>query len=180
MAVDATRARTFISRNSEATEALGEAIGRALEGTALIALDGDLGAGKTCFVRGLARGLGVVDTVNSPTYALLQTYSGRLQLHHLDAWMEGRERAFLVDGGLEWVASSGVTVIEWAERVADVLPKPRLHVAIERISADERVLHVERVGDEGGSRPLARLITGLTAVGDLEERPSADRGARRP
>jgi tRNA threonylcarbamoyladenosine biosynthesis protein TsaE len=134
----AVSSRTFLSRSSAATEALGEQLGRALRAPALIALDGELGAGKTCFVRGLARGLAVQDTISSPTYALLQTYAGRLDLHHLDAWMEGRERAFLSDGGLEWVAGSGVTVIEWAERVADVLPLPHLSVHIALVSRDER------------------------------------------
>lgn len=171
------RARVFVSHTSEATERLGEQLGSALSGTALIALDGDLGAGKTCFVRGLARGLSVADAVSSPTYALLQTYAGRLPLHHLDAWMEGRERAFLLDGGLEWVASSGVTVVEWAERVADVLPLPRLHVEIERTAPDERRIRVsvegvERRGDPNAGprdRPLAAAVLGLVAGPDLEE-----------
>ncbi|MBL8858553.1 MAG: tRNA (adenosine(37)-N6)-threonylcarbamoyltransferase complex ATPase subunit type 1 TsaE [Planctomycetes bacterium] len=137
------------------TESLGEALGRALTRSVVIALDGDLGAGKTCFVRGLARGLGVSDAISSPTYALLQTYTGRLTLHHLDAWMEGRERAFLVDGGLEWVASAGVTVIEWAERVADLLPTPRISVQIERTSPDERLIRIAPVGDEASASGVA-------------------------
>ncbi|MDZ4774271.1 MAG: tRNA (adenosine(37)-N6)-threonylcarbamoyltransferase complex ATPase subunit type 1 TsaE [Planctomycetota bacterium] len=145
----------------EETEALGERLGLALAGTTLIALDGDLGAGKTCFVRGLARGLGVVEPVSSPTYALLQSYTGRLQLHHLDAWMEGRERAFLLDGGLEWIASRGVTVIEWAERVGDLLPTPRISIRIERLSADLRVIHCALVGPESSTGALAHALAAL-------------------
>lgn len=114
----------------EATEALGEALGAVLIGGALVLLDGELGAGKTCFTRGLARGLGVVDPVSSPTYALLQAYDGRLRLLHFDAWMEGRERAFLRDGGLEELDARGVALVEWGARVADVLPLPRLRLEL--------------------------------------------------
>jgi tRNA threonylcarbamoyladenosine biosynthesis protein TsaE len=156
------RSVSIPTHSAEETEELGERLGRALDTHALIALDGDLGAGKTCFVRGLARGLGVADAVSSPTYALLQSYDGRQPLHHLDAWMEGRERAFLLDGGLEWIASRGVTVIEWAERVADLLPPHRISVRIERLGADERVVHVELLGDPSGSGPLGRALAALS------------------
>jgi tRNA threonylcarbamoyladenosine biosynthesis protein TsaE len=152
---------SLTTRSAEETEALGERLGRALDASALV--DGDLGAGKTCFVRGLARGLDVVDPVSSPTYALLQSYEGRLSFHHLDAWMESRERAFLLDGGLEWIAARGVTVIEWAERVADLLPVPRISVRIERLSPDERVVHVAVVGREVPSGTLSRALRALFA-----------------
>jgi tRNA threonylcarbamoyladenosine biosynthesis protein TsaE len=152
------------SRSESATESLGEQIGRALAAPALIALDGELGAGKTCFVRGLARGLGVEDTVSSPTYALLQTYSGRLDLHHLDAWMEGRERAFLSDGGLEWVSGSGVTVIEWAERVADFLPLPHLAVRIEVLSPVERRITIRVQRDPSVPSAQVRALEHVLAA----------------
>ena len=169
----------FVSRSSAATEGLGEQVGRALDRPALIALDGDLGAGKTCFVRGLARGLDVRDAVSSPTYALLQSYAGRLDLHHLDAWMEGRERAFLLDGGLEWVGESGVTVIEWAERVADVLPRPFVSVSIEITDLDERRIHVRIVdGQRGAQDPAVAALRALLAA--LHSEPGLERGAAAP
>lgn len=154
----------FQSRSEEETEALGERLGRALApetGAIVIALDGELGAGKTCFVRGLARGLGITEAVSSPTYALLQTYEGARVLHHLDAWMEGRERGFLLDGGLDWVTSRGITVVEWAERVADVLPETRISVHIARSRGDERVIRVSQVGGEPAGGPLARVLSVL-------------------
>ncbi len=77
--------------------------------------------------------------------------------------MESRERAFLLDGGLEWIAARGVTVIEWAERVADLLPVPRISVRIERLSPDERVVHVAVVGREDSSGTLARVLGTLFA-----------------
>lgn len=207
MAGREVRALKFVSSSPEGTEALGEALGRVLEDRTIVALDGDLGAGKTCFVRGLARGLGVEDEISSPTYALLQSYPGRHELHHLDAWMEGRERSFLLDGGLEWVASHGVTVIEWAERVADVLPTPRLLVRLEVLDEHTRGITFEVHGEAAaGSRPraegdartrsLAGMLGALSATGtprDVREvsRPlsgvagveglgTAGRGAREP
>lgn len=170
MATEATtHPRVFLSTSPEATEALGAALGRALVERACVALDGDLGAGKTCFVRGLARGLDVKDEVSSPTYALLQSYPGRLELHHLDAWMEGRERNFLLDGGVEWVTSHGVTVVEWAERVADVLPTPRVHVALTVVDDTTRRLEFRVVGEERGERALARALASLAAVPGARE-----------
>ena len=155
--------RTFLSRSPRETERLGEALGRALDAETLILLDGDLGAGKTCFTRGLARGLGVEGPLTSPTYALLQTYEGRLVLHHFDAWMEGRERAFLMDGGLEWMHAGGVAVIEWARRVADVLPRERLCIELEHRTPSERLIRV-RVEAEGAAyERLARVVAGLAA-----------------
>lgn len=162
--------RRFVSHSEDATEALGERIGRALSDGMLVALDGDLGAGKTCFVRGLARGLGVTDPISSPTYALMQTYAGRVGLHHLDAWMEGRERAFLLDGGLELLRERGVTVIEWAARVADVLPLPYLAVRLEHRSVDTRAITVSVVGREEGEARLSRIVRALTAAPELELR----------
>lgn len=162
--------RRFRSRSPAATERLGEELGRRLPPGALVALDGELGAGKTCLVRGLARGLGVTERVTSPTYALLQTYPGRLELAHLDAWMEGRERAFLLDGGLEWITgagSSGVTVIEWASRVLDVLPPERLRIELAHAGPEERRvrLWVEGRGPRAGE--LDAVLAALPAVPEL-------------
>jgi len=118
----------LVSRSEAATAALGEAIGARLEAGAVVAIDGELGAGKTTLVQGLARGLGVDAGVASPSYTLMHTYTGRVPVYHYDAWMQGRERAFLEGGGAEWLEGGGVALVEWAERVADWLPEPRLHV----------------------------------------------------
>lgn len=127
--------RSFRTLSVEATEALAAAVG-ALAGVDLVVcLDGDLGAGKTAFVRGLARGLEVTEPVSSPTYTLMHTYPGRLELYHFDAWMEGREAAFLEGGGAEWLHAGGVAVVEWAARVATWLPDERLEVLLEHEGA---------------------------------------------
>src|SRR6185369_10682798 len=109
---------TFISHSPAETEALGEKLGREAERGLVIALSGDLGAGKTQFVKGLARGLGITARVHSPTFTLVNEYGGgRLKLFHLDLYrLETRDQIF--SAGLEeYLQPDGVAVIEWAERL---------------------------------------------------------------
>ena len=111
---------TFISHSPADTEALGEKFGRAAQRGWVIALSGDLGAGKTQFVKGLARGLGTSARVHSPTFTLVAEYDGgRLTLFHLDLYrLETREQ-ILSAGIEEFLQTDGVAVIEWAERISD-------------------------------------------------------------
>src|SRR6267154_3154786 len=108
---------TCISHSPAETEALGETWGCAAQSGLVIGLCGDLGAGKTQLVKGLARGLGITARVHSPTFALVNIYpGGRLTLFHLDLYrLETLER-ILAAGLEEYLAPDGVTVIEWAER----------------------------------------------------------------
>lgn len=151
------RVRRFVSRSREATEALGAAVGREIGGGTIVALEGDLGAGKTCFVRGLARGLGIEDSVTSPTYALMQSYAGRLELFHFDAWMEGRERSFLLDGGLECLHDESVAAIEWADRVLDLLPQRRVRIRCSHAGTEARRIEISLEGDGRAAIDLARI-----------------------
>lgn len=108
---------TSISHSPADTLALGELWGRTIQSGRVIALCGDLGAGKTQLVKGLARGLGIEERVHSPTFALVNIYSGgRLPLFHLDLYrLDSREQ--IIGAGLEeYLRPAGVTVIEWAER----------------------------------------------------------------
>lgn len=108
---------TLISHNPAETEALGEAWGREATSGLVIGLSGDLGAGKTQFVKGLARGLGVTERVHSPTFALVNVYSGgRLELFHLDLYRLDTPEQILGAGLEEYLQPAGVAVIEWAER----------------------------------------------------------------
>ena len=131
----------------EDTIALAAALGGQLTEPLVIALIGEMGSGKTTFVRGLARGLGVPDVVNSPTYALMQRYEGRLRLDHYDAWMEGREREVMADGAHELLGLEGVSVIEWADQVSDFLPDGHLEVRMDLTSQDERRITAKWVGE---------------------------------
>jgi tRNA threonylcarbamoyladenosine biosynthesis protein TsaE len=108
---------TLTSHHPADTEALGESWGRAAQSGLVIGLSGDLGAGKTQLVKGLARGLGITERVHSPTFTLVNVYtSGRLPLFHLDLYrLETREQ--ILGAGLEeYLQPNGVAVIEWAER----------------------------------------------------------------
>ncbi|HTB86093.1 MAG TPA: tRNA (adenosine(37)-N6)-threonylcarbamoyltransferase complex ATPase subunit type 1 TsaE [Candidatus Sulfotelmatobacter sp.] len=111
----------FISHSPAETEALGEKFGRAALRGRVIALSGDLGAGKTQFVKGLARGLGIPARVHSPTFTLVNEYAGgRLKLFHLDLYrLETREQ-ILSAGIEEFLSPDGVSVVEWAERIYDL------------------------------------------------------------
>ena len=111
---------TFISHNPAETEALGEKFGRAAERGFVFALSGDLGAGKTQLVKGIARGLGISARVHSPTFTLANEYGGgRLKLFHLDLYRLETRGQILSAGVEEFLQPDGVAVIEWAERMSD-------------------------------------------------------------
>jgi tRNA threonylcarbamoyladenosine biosynthesis protein TsaE len=140
---------TFISHSPAETESLGEVWGRAAQRGWVIALSGELGAGKTQLVKGVARGLGIAARVHSPTFTLVNEYGGgRLRLFHLDLYrLETREQ--ILSAGLEeFLSPDGVAVIEWAERIYDLrftiydLKK----VQIEIVSESERRIVYDNTG----------------------------------
>lgn len=145
-----------------ATEAFGEALGRRLSGGTVLALAGELGAGKTCLVRGLARGLGVddPDAVASPTYLLVVEHPGPVPLLHMDAYLPGKLEGFLADGGLDYLGEHrGVVAVEWADRLRDVLPAGALWITLARATrhgVDGRVVRLENAA-------LVRDLDGLAA-----------------
>ncbi len=165
----AAHARVFSSPAPEATEELAARIGARLAGGALVALDGELGSGKTAFVRGLARGLGVTEPVTSPTYALMHSYPGRINLWHFDAWMEGRERSFLLDGGLDSIESGDVAAVEWADRVLDLLPLPRLRISLAHHGKSSRRIAVWAEGGDIDGGALDRLVATLDVPAGVTE-----------
>jgi tRNA threonylcarbamoyladenosine biosynthesis protein TsaE len=111
---------TFISHSPADTESLGEKFGRAAERGLVIALSGDLGAGKTQLVKGIARGLGISARVHSPTFTLVNEYGGgRLKLFHLDLYRLETQAQILSAGIGEFLSPDGVAVVEWAERISD-------------------------------------------------------------
>jgi len=112
---------TFISHSPAETEALGESWGLTAERGLVIGLSGDLGAGKTQLVKGLARGLGSTSRVHSPTFTLVNEYlGGRLKLFHLDLYRLEAPEQILAAGLEEYLLPDGVAVIEWAERLLEV------------------------------------------------------------
>lgn len=134
---------TLVSRSPEETQAIGERLGARLTAGAVVACTGELGAGKTCFLQGLARGLGVTTEVTSPTFVLVNHYRGRLPVYHLDAYRTG-SLAELVELGLEeMLHGDGVTVIEWADKLRPLLPACTIHVGIEGLGDEPRRIVIE-------------------------------------
>ncbi len=112
----------FITHSPEETEALGARLGAVLRAGTVIAYEGDLGAGKTAFTRGLARGLGATDTVTSPTYTIVNEYlSGRLPLFHFDMYRLKSEDDLWDIGWEDYLERGGVCAVEWSENVAGAM-----------------------------------------------------------
>ena len=133
---------TFISHGPAETESLGESWGRAAQHGWVVGLTGDLGAGKTQLVKGIARGLGVTARVHSPTFTLVNEYAGgRLRLFHLDLYRLETRGQILSAGLEEFLQPDGVAVVEWAERIADLK-----NVKIEILSETERKIIYDDFG----------------------------------
>ena len=134
---------TFRTDSPEATQSLAEALGRALEPCDLVLLVGELGAGKTAFVQGLARGLGIDEAVTSPTFTIVHEYAGRVRLAHVDVYRLERVQDLYDLGFDELVDDDRVTVVEWGDRIEQLVPAEHLVVRIEPGAADnERVLEL--------------------------------------
>ena len=133
----------FITNSPEETEALGAALGRALQPGTVIAFTGDLGAGKTAFTRGIARGLGIRDIVTSPTYTIVNEYlSGRLPLFHFDMYRLRSAEDLWDIGWDDYLERSGICAVEWSENVRDALENP-VTVRIEKLGEDSRRITIE-------------------------------------
>ena len=139
-------AETHTTRSVAATLALGEALGARLRVGDLVALEGELGAGKTVLVRGIARGLGVADgrLVSSPTYVLVQEYAGRMPIYHVDLYRLADVPGELAGLGIDEMLQRGCVLVEWADRAGDALPRPALRVRMESARRGGRRITVER------------------------------------
>ena len=126
------------------TEKWGEELGARLGAGQFVALRGPLGAGKTTLIRGICRGLGVdVEEVSSPTFVLLQIYSGRVPVYHFDAYRLEGPRDLEEIGALDYFEGDGVCLVEWPERAEELLPVPRLEVTLEVVGPDEREIQLD-------------------------------------
>jgi tRNA threonylcarbamoyladenosine biosynthesis protein TsaE len=135
-----------LSQNVQETEAIASALAATLDGGECIAIYGELGAGKTQFVRGLAAALGINPrTVSSPTFVLLNVYhGGRLEVFHLDAYRIHGDDDLEAIGFSEMLEQRAVVVVEWADRVSGLLPAKRLDVRIETVGESERQITIRR------------------------------------
>ena len=133
----------YITNSPAQTEAVGAALAAVLQPGAVIAYRGDLGAGKTAFTRGLARGLGVKESVTSPTYTIVNEYlSGRMPLFHFDMYRLGSEDELFDIGWEDYLERGGVCAVEWSENVWGAM-EDAVIVTISRLSEDTRRIEIE-------------------------------------
>jgi tRNA threonylcarbamoyladenosine biosynthesis protein TsaE len=135
---------TITTHRAEDTQAAGARLAESLVPGDVVALTGELGAGKTCFTQGLARGLGVTGRAVSPTFVLVNEYRGRLPVHHVDAYRT-TSLTELLDLGLEELFSGdGVTIVEWADKLLPLLPARTIHVHIDGVGDEPRVIEIRK------------------------------------
>ena len=136
----------IVTYTTEETTALAFKIGELIKKGSVITLEGDLGAGKTTFTKGLAKGLGVERNVNSPTFTIIKEYKGRLPLYHMDVYRVEDEYEDL--GFQEYFEGEGVTVVEWAHLIADQLPAERLDIQVFYQGEMERRICMKPFGEQ--------------------------------
>ena len=142
----------YTSRSTKETIALGQRLAELLQKGSIVALSGALGAGKTCFTKGIAKGLNIEEEVTSPSYTIVSEYEGFLAggtavpLYHVDAYRLGGDDDFTAIGGEELVYGNGISVIEWSERIPGFIPPGAFRVDMTIKSGNERLISICMAG----------------------------------
>ena len=136
----------FVTENERETSELGESLARELAPGAVIALYGELGAGKTAFVRGLAKGMGLLARVSSPTFTIVNEYPGEVPLFHFDMYRLSIEDELFEIGWEDYLRRGGVCAVEWSENVPGAFPPDTIYVRIEKTGEDQRRIVIDREG----------------------------------
>jgi len=134
---------THRCKTVEETEQLGFLIGSSILSNALISLRGSLGAGKTVIAKGIARALGITEAIVSPTFTIIQEYCGTLPLIHMDLYRIESIDDFEGIGGEELLYQDGITLIEWSEKIDEILPSSTIYVSIEIEKDGQRIITIE-------------------------------------
>lgn len=140
----------IISKSLDETIRIGMDLSKHLMPGDLICLTGDLGTGKTSFTKGLGKGLGITEYITSPTYTIInEYYSGRIPLYHFDVYRLGSADEMLELGCDEYFFGNGITVLEWADNVLDILPEEKLCIIMNvGNNFDERIITMKAYGDK--------------------------------
>ncbi len=133
----------YITNSEQETEALGEQFGKMVSDGSVAAMYGDLGCGKTAFVRGMARGMGIDVLVNSPTFTIVNEYIGRRQLFHFDMYRLGDAEELYDIGWEDYLARNGVCAVEWSENVADAFEGDEYVIHFSKLSDTQREISIE-------------------------------------
>ena len=139
----------YKSNSPKETENLAKAFAKKLEKGDVICLSGDLGVGKTAFVQGLAKGLGIEEYISSPTFTIVNCYSGKLPFYHFDVYRIGDSEEMFEIGYEEYVYGDGISLIEWPQLISDILPEKRYDIEIKKnldIHENFREITVEKRG----------------------------------
>ena len=157
---------SFSSCSSQETIARGRQLGLIVPAGSVIGLIGELGAGKTCFIKGLAEGLNntPADEVTSPTFTILQEYPGPVPLYHFDAYRLFGSSDLEAIGFDDYIEGDGVAVIEWADRIEDALPEEMILITLTHVSENERRFFCKASG-AGPTRILALFMNSLEESG---------------
>ena len=153
-----------MTSSPEATRALAAGLATVAEPGDVLCLWGDLGAGKTVFAKGFGAGLGVRDTISSPTFVLMGEYLGRLPLFHIDLYRLASATEALDGGLLDDRQATGVVLIEWPDRLGPALPDERLDVHIDSGADDGRTLHLVATGTSHRRYLAAAVAAGALAA----------------
>lgn len=135
--------QTYISHSEAETEAIGETFSREIPDGSVIAMYGDLGAGKTAFVRGMAKGMGLDCRVSSPTFTIVNEYLGERELIHFDMYRLGSSDELFDIGWEDYLARGAVCAVEWSENVDDAFFGDEYRLTIEKLSDTERKITIE-------------------------------------
>ena len=133
----------IVTNSTQETEAAGAALARSLMAGAVVAMYGDLGAGKTAFVRGMAQGLESPSRVTSPTFTIVNEYEGRLPLFHFDMYRLASSAELFDIGWEDYLDRNGVCVVEWSENVPEAFDGTQMNVTIEKLSENQRKIIIE-------------------------------------
>lgn len=170
----------LLSRSAGATAALGERLGRALRAGDVVALVGDLGAGKTQLVRGICRGARVPEReVASPTFAIVATYRGRLPIHHADLYRVAGEDELFATGFQDLLEGEGAVLVEWADRAPGALPAERLEIRLAHHPTAPSLRWLELAGAGARAAELIRRL-GRSRPGPRSKPRRRPVPARRP
>jgi tRNA threonylcarbamoyladenosine biosynthesis protein TsaE len=153
MAAPAALERQLITASADATRAFGALLARAAAPGDLVCLWGELGAGKTQLAKGFGAGLGIEETINSPTFVLMAEYAGRLPLFHVDLYRLAGPQEAIEGGLLDERQSTGLTIVEWPDRLGRALPEARLDVRLDGSGDELRTITVR-----AGTPSLARYL----------------------
>ncbi|AEV30819.1 ATPase, YjeE family [Sphaerochaeta pleomorpha str. Grapes] len=135
----------IISKSAQETIELGRRLGSVCKGGSVISLRGSLGAGKTVLAKGIAQALEINEAIVSPTFTLIQEYEGKYKLFHMDLYRLSGTDEFEMIGGEEMLYGKGITLIEWSEKIQEMLPDSTIYVDISIMPNQERVITIEGI-----------------------------------